>query len=368
MKAATQPDWGGKRRRSGIALIIVLVVIIALTVLAAGFSYAMKVEMRLAQTANVDEELEWIGRSGVEYARYILGQQLAIAAEPYDSLNQKWAGGPGGLGTTNSPLQDIVLMDVPLGEGRFSIKIEDLERRININIADQILIQQALIQIGVDASLFPVISDSILDWIDRDDDPHLSGAASDYYMTLKPAYVSKNGPVDDLSELLMVKGITPRIYWGSRFSSHENQGLMGQNSPWNNPDLQTEFSIGLVDLFSTLSARFVNINTASAEVLQMIPPIDSNTAAALIRHRSGPDGIEGNEDDNPFRTVNELVNVPGFNSEFVASISQRGILSNRSATFEVTISAEFGAAHREFRSIIRRVDSRNLLVLSFLSI
>src|ERR1035438_10780625 len=57
------------RSEGGIALIIVMISIMVLTILAAGFAYSMKVETKLARNANSEAELEWLGRSGVEYAR-----------------------------------------------------------------------------------------------------------------------------------------------------------------------------------------------------------------------------------------------------------------------------------------------------------
>ena len=88
-----------RNSEQGIALIIVMVTIFVLAMLAGSFAYSMKVETKLARNAQNEAELEWLGRSGVEMARYILAQQMAIPSEPYDSLNQKWAGGPGGFGT-----------------------------------------------------------------------------------------------------------------------------------------------------------------------------------------------------------------------------------------------------------------------------
>jgi hypothetical protein len=64
----------------------------------------------------------------VEYARYILSQELAIPNQPYDSLNQKWAGGSGSLAESNSVLSSISLDNYPVGDGTVSIKIFDLER------------------------------------------------------------------------------------------------------------------------------------------------------------------------------------------------------------------------------------------------
>jgi type II secretory pathway component PulK len=48
------------RRHSGIALIIVLLVITVLAILAGGFAYSMKVETQLARNASFDDELFWL--------------------------------------------------------------------------------------------------------------------------------------------------------------------------------------------------------------------------------------------------------------------------------------------------------------------
>jgi len=138
-------------RLAGMALIVVMIAVTVLSILAAAFAYSMKVETKLAQNANSETELIWLGRSGVEFARYVLAMQLTIGTEPYDGLNQKWAGGPGGLGTSNSVLANVVLRDYQLGEGKFSVTITDLERKVNINIADQPTLEQALRLVGVDA-------------------------------------------------------------------------------------------------------------------------------------------------------------------------------------------------------------------------
>src|SRR5580704_10495973 len=100
-----------RRRNSqgGIAIVIVLVCIFALSALTAIFCAYMRVEVRLAANSNNEADMQWLGRSGVEMARYVLGQQMMIPNEPYDSLNQKWAGGDC---ETNDLLSDVSLTDV----------------------------------------------------------------------------------------------------------------------------------------------------------------------------------------------------------------------------------------------------------------
>ena len=54
---------------------------------------SMKIETKLARNAQADPELDWLGRSGVEVARYVVGQSMNNPNEPFDALNQFWAGG-----------------------------------------------------------------------------------------------------------------------------------------------------------------------------------------------------------------------------------------------------------------------------------
>ncbi|MFO1513565.1 MAG: type II secretion system protein GspK [Verrucomicrobiota bacterium] len=350
---------------SGIALIIVMVCITVLSILAAGFAYSMKVETKLAMNANNESELISLGKSGVALAQWVLAQQATISQEPYDSLNQKWAGGPGSMMTSNSPLADVVLDNIQLGRGTISLKIVDLERKVNINMADQAMLDQAMRLVGVDAGDAGPITASILDWIDPDRSQHVGGKETDYYESLDPPYQAKDGPMDDISELLLVYGIRdmPEIYWG---------GLATERLPsprQNRPGLQprggqpTGYSVGLVELFTPLSNGRLNLNTASLTTLQMIPFVDENIAAQIIQCRSGPDGIDGTEDDTPFKNPGEGLMCGGLNRGVVGQVQR--YCDVRSSTFEVQVDAQINGYHRYFFAILARKSPRDVQVLTF---
>ncbi|HEY1171421.1 MAG TPA: helix-hairpin-helix domain-containing protein [Verrucomicrobiae bacterium] len=340
--------------RSGIALIMVLMVITVLGVIAFGFAKSMAVEVKLARNASFDTETEWLGRSGVEFARYILGQHMTVPNEGnYDALNQKWAGGPMG---TNDILAALSLENNQVGSGTFSIKIIDLERYYNINLADDVALKLAMEVAGLDPTLASEAVDCILDWRDTDDATMLNGAESDYYLSQSPPYSPKNGPIDDLDELLRIKGITPELYYGP--------GSNVVETPYNRnlgvrPD--NVVIVGLKDLFTPISARVININTAPANVLRLIPGIDEATAQSIITTRSGLDGAEGTEDDTPFRNVGELASVPGFSAQGISNLGR--ILSTRSVTFRVTVTVSINNKQREMVAILRRNDQRDVKVL-----
>ena len=59
------------KRKAGIALVIVLIIIASLVVIATGFAFSMGVEARLVRNTRYNPDLDWLGRSGVELARFI---------------------------------------------------------------------------------------------------------------------------------------------------------------------------------------------------------------------------------------------------------------------------------------------------------
>lgn len=344
---------------AGVALILVMGAIIVLTAIVAGFTYSMKVEARLAQNYRNDAEMEWMARSGVELARYILAQELqSPEGRMYDALNQKWAGGVGSL--TNEVLAAISLADNQIGHGRFSLQITDQERRFNINSADRFVLSQALLLMNVDAGQHGTIIDSILDWRDPDNDPGLNGAESDdFYLRLDPPYQAKNGPIDDLSELLLVKGMTPEYYWGSGSTNV----IRDPGAP--PPEAVSRFgetpyiSQGFHDLFTAVSAPQVNINTCSAETLQLAG-LEPLIAQFVLEARRGPDGMDGTEDDMPFRSPAQIP-VPGDNPQIRQQLQQ--YFTVRSRVFEVIVTCDIGGYRRQYRALLDRRSQRDIQVL-----
>jgi general secretion pathway protein K len=338
-----------------LALVVVMIAIAVFSILAGGLWYSMKVETRLAQREDDANQLLWLGRSGVEYARWILAQEASIAGQRYDALNQKWAGGAGSITESNSVLSGISLDNYPVGDGTVSLKIIDLERKVNINTANSQMLQQALNLMGVDADDISVVSDSILDWIDSDDSPHVAGAESDYYQGLIPPYYAKNAPIDDLSELLYVKGVTPAMYYGGTSTNNtepQHQKLGFGTTSGQEPD----YPFGLKDIFTPFSTGQININTADENVLQMIPGVDINAADLIIKTRAGPDGVDGTDDDTPFQSPGQLQSL---------GINPGNFCNVRSSTFEVHVTAQIGDSKREFIAIIFRTTGQNVQTVSF---
>jgi general secretion pathway protein K len=362
-KACIPPN----RSERGIALLIVMISIIVLTILASGFAYSMKVETKLARNANSEAELEWLGRSGVEYARWVLANSMLNPMERYDSLDQAWATGTGFLGPTNNPIA-YVHNPFNLGHGTVSWKITDLESKFNINSPEAILQQvlpQAFTLIGVGPGEATPVVNSILDWIDPDDQTHIEGAESRYYEGLTPAYESKNGPIDDISELLLIKGVTPEMYYGGIATNFQPNYFSQQRDRYGrSANAAPTITVGLTNLFTPLSRGKININTASAEVLQLIPGVDAMMAEAIVSGRQGtPDpmapGMFG-----PYGNVGDVVRMPNIPRALVGQLAQ--FCDVHSYTFRVDITATVNSSYtRYFTAILGRNGPRDVQVLSF---
>ncbi len=372
---------GATGRQRGVALLMVMLLIFAMAVIVTAFAYTMKVEGRLATRTQSESEMEWMGRSGIEMAKWVLSLSRQIPGEQtYDGLNQFWAGGVGPTNIADNPFEGVSLKDIALGDGTISIEIVDAERYLNINsiaTRNPQLLELILQICGAGASDSADVSSAIRDWIDPNDDSAMGGGAeSDFYRMLNPPYIAKNGPIDDLSELLKIRGISPQLYWGPRSSgglgaSGGIGGGSGRGVDSAGRRVQSTFlgqgiagSVGLVDVFSAVSSGQVNINTAPYPVLVMACGGDENIARNIVEQRAGMDGVDGTYDDTPARGPQDIARLQG-----VPVMPNQGtplaVFSTVSSTFEVRVDARLGALSRRYVGVLRRTSLRDMPVLTF---
>jgi general secretion pathway protein K len=257
----------------GVALVLALAVIALLVSLVVDFAYTMMVDLTLAANLRDGQKAFYDARSGVELAKHLLQEDN----RDYDSLDEDWAllaDHPGFLSQDD--------------EGKFKVTIEDEAGKFPINklitgdkekSVDPVRLDQLKRLFDV-LELDPELIDPIIDWLDPDNNPQPFGAEDAYYQTLPSPYPCKNGPLDSLDELLLVKGMTKEILYG------------------------TAEKKGLIHFLTLYSDGKININTASAEVLQSLSDkIDNVTAQALVDYR----------EKNPFQEIkyDDIKSLPG---------------------------------------------------------
>jgi len=91
-----------------------------------------------------------------------------------------------------------------------SVRISDECGKVNLNkITDKRefeVLKRLFEELAVESS----VADSIRDWVDEDDEPQPEGAESSYYESL--GYRPTNGPMKSLGELLYAKGVDKNLY------------------------------------------------------------------------------------------------------------------------------------------------------------
>ena len=234
------------RNERGVALLLVLWITLLLTVIAAGFAVSIRVEGSAALNARGEAEAHALAVAGFQRALAEL-----LDAWDYNALTEdgqaaliRIAGGEMRAGQTQ-PFPPLVKRDGTLTRGTYRYRIVDEERKINVNLASREVLIRLLDNLGMPpGSERDTIADSILDWIDADSLHRLNGAEDDYYMSLSPPYRAKNGPLDSIEELRLIRGVTPEIY--DLIAPHLTVWGSGQ----------------------------INLNTATPTILQvMVPPI-----------------------------------------------------------------------------------------------
>ena len=125
-------------------------------------------------------------------------------------------------------------------------------------------------------------------------------------------------------------------------------------------DEEIEYAFGMADVFTPISSGYINLNTASREVIQLVPGFDETRVDLILQMRAGTDGVDGTEDDRPFDDVAQIQGA-GFTAEGIASA--RRFFSVRSATYEVTVQASAGNLTRTLVAVLNRTSPTDVKIL-----
>lgn len=289
---------GGSRR--GAVLLLVLWLIVAISLLGVSFSAAIRTEVNAARNVVDQKQGYYLARAGVEYAVYKILESQSAFSQP-QSLAETAAAEDQGLQEVSDVLAGSSTLQ--LDNGSAEIEIIDETGKINLNAPlDQSfsdLIYNLLIMVGVEPERADEITDSIIDWRDPDDYVSPSGAESEYYQSLPDPYRAKNGNFDVPDELLLVKGVTPEIYYGKK----------GQTEAGEKVDLY-----GLQKYFTTfVVGNAINVNSAPLPVLAALPYLDFDQASRIYELRQ----------EGPIRDATQLMEqIPGLSTN-VASLLAR---------------------------------------------
>jgi len=239
------------RNQDGIALLLVMWVLAILMVVVLSVSYMTKVESKSTIAYKEGVEEKFLAEAGIERAAEEVMYRRANLNVPLEEGKD-----------TNVWKTDGTPVTFPLETGTCLVRIIDESGKININKVPDIILKGLLTSLGVKDEDADVIVDSVEDWRDADDLTRLNGAESDYYMSLPVPYKAKNADIESVEELLLIKGITPELLYGSG------------NKP------------GLADFITVYTENgTINVNAAPKEVLTAIPGMTPELAGAVVDFR-----------------------------------------------------------------------------------
>ena len=209
-------------RRRGIVLIIVLIVVVLLSLGAYSFSDLMITHQESAQLCGSQLQTRLLVDSGVDFAKAFFAKDQATRTD---------AGG-----VFENPdmfrARTVIEDENPELRGSFTILSPNLDDEGNLggvrygfedestrlNLSTLMTLEKALPGTGKTLlmalpEMTEEIASAILDWLDEDDDTEI-GAEVGYYSGLTPPYAPKNGPLETVEELLLVRGVTPQLLFG----------------------------------------------------------------------------------------------------------------------------------------------------------
>ena len=336
---------------SGYVLIMVLVMSTLLISVTSEFIAESHTSISYMRKFDAMAQAEYLAKSGVRVAVFILNAESSGIASALtgrqgdsnvDSFESLWA---------------MDFPEIPTEMGTIRIEIEDENAKINLNaFANQFTSMTPYYYAAqlffLNMGLSPDLVDAIHDWVDP------NAGSSSYYARLDPPYSAKNGPMDSIDELLMIRGFTPEIFYGLDTAHRIRETNLVENNRGKSEftlgsflDLEDDQDIrernietrqigkessrklsdyfrvhGNSDDFLHVHNR-ININTASFRVISALTErISDYTVTEIIDRRM----------DNPFKSVNEIKDL--FPNEDDFETFSR-YLTTKSYIFRITVTA-----------------------------
>ncbi|HEY6008837.1 MAG TPA: type II secretion system minor pseudopilin GspK [Geobacteraceae bacterium] len=301
----------------GFALVITLIVTALLVALAAEFVNEVYVETSLSHNFVDGQQASLLAASGVDGGVALL--RFTTASQGYTTLADSWA----------KPLK------MEDERGGLTVIIEEESAKLNLNtvagdngtflppFSDVFL--RLLKKQGISSD----VADALADWIDTNDEPHPGGAETSYYSSLRPPYKVKNGFLDTVEELCLVKGVTRDV-------------LANKLQPY-----VTVYS----DSGLAAAVTKININTVPR---QLLLALHEDMTDSLAKE------IEDYRKQTPFQNIGDLSKVSGMRTQMVSALS--GVCTCTGKVFRIRSEARVRETTRLVEAVVRMSGTRAMVI------
>ncbi|MEN8199416.1 MAG: hypothetical protein ABFR63_05015 [Thermodesulfobacteriota bacterium] len=216
------------------------------------------------------------------------------------------------------------------GEEKLTGEEKERQREVDIrNVLWRLLREEPFLVEDGDAR---EIIDSLIDWIDSGDGDGEEeyGAEDSHYQSLDPPYSCKNGPIESIEELLLVKGFSRELLFG------------------------TDETPPLAPLLTHLGDDGrININTADPSLLQALAfGIDKDIAETMNSFRED----ENNKEE--LANVQWYKDVPSFPGDIAETIKKQDLVATVAGYFTIEARAEFNNQQKTVTTVVERSNSR----------
>ncbi len=224
MAASDRYRRQGYGRQRGVVLIMALLIVALVTTVVVSVSWRFNLSMARNENRWHGSQARAYLEGGEQLARLVLREDMQQG--PIDHIAEVWA-------QQGDPL--------PTDEGWIRGRIEDAHGRLNLNLMAQQFVgvpdpsldmndptvrftasQRRLIRLlqtfelesgPLDVMEATAIVEALQDWIDMDSETSgMGGAEQDYYSSEGIEYPIPNGPIASVSEIMLIRGMTPEIY------------------------------------------------------------------------------------------------------------------------------------------------------------
>ena len=244
------------RRRSltrGGALLAVLWLSAALSAIAYSLANTVRGEVERTSTAVDGLRTYYLARGGVD--RGILYVQWRNTIPPGSPLKYR-------------PGNPVLRFTFPSGQAWVEVVPETA--KLNINTATPLDLTRLLAAMGVDLGRAEQIAAAIVDWRT----PAGITEFDAFYQSLTPSFRARHASFEETEELLLVRGMTPELYYGGY--DHDAEGQLIPRA-------------GLRDCVSVFGSKGAfDVNTAQPAVLVAIGFSPQAAAAIVARRRVQP--------------------------------------------------------------------------------
>jgi general secretion pathway protein K len=314
-------------------------VILLLSILVGSFAYEAHLEARVTSYCRKRTRAEYLAKSGFVVAQMLMERSASVDEDAEPDPDDRWF--DSAVSLKHGALRGL---EEPLGDGTIILDIVPEPARRNINRLDggenesEAEVTENLERVlevgGVVEEMWEDYIDPFLDWIDKDGESRGEAAETDdYYSTLDKPYTAKNGPLDTIEELLLVKNFDRAILYGGVIESEFADGEPIAIS-------------GIEDLLTTYGDGKVNVNAASARVLMTLPEVDELVAGAIIEERDGLPAEDGTQEGEAFESPED------FRARLDLPAGVLKYVTTESGIYRVTSTGDVGGVRRTLWGIV----------------